>query len=262
MSVTASPPAGETTFDAPATARRLLRSVPTAALATVAVGMDGWPYASLAAVAVDHDGTPVLLLSELSDHTRNLRADGRASLLLDHTAGLANPLAGERLTLVGALAPVADARRDRLRRRFLARHPGARHYEGFADFAYWTMRIERAHLVGGFAKAAWLDARDVLTPLPTGYTLAEAETGIVDHMNGDHREALDVYANELARRPGHGWRMTGIDRDGLDLRRSGDTARVSFPAPVDDAAAAKEALIELVRDARAAARARADAGAC
>ena len=250
----------EAAFDAPTVARRLLRSVPTASLATLAAE-GGGPYASLVTLAVEHDGTPILLLSELSDHTRNLRADPRGSLLLDNTAGLANRMAGERLTLVGRLEPLAADRRERPRRRFLARHPGAVHYEGFTDFAYWTMRIERAHLVGGFAKAAWLAAGDVLTALPEGYTLADAEPDIVAHMNDDHREALDIYANEIARRPGYGWRLTGIDRDGLNLRRAGETARVPFPEPVDDAAAAKEALIALVRDARAAARARAEAAA-
>jgi hypothetical protein len=234
---------GETPADA---ARRLLRSVPMAALATAAG--DGWPYASLVAPAVGHDGTPVLLLSELSDHTRNLHADPRASLLLDNTAGLANRMAGERLTVTGRLAPTAD---EGLRRRYLARHPGATHYEGFGDFAYWSMKVERAHLVGGFADAHWLGAGDVLISLPEGYALAEAEAGILEHMNEDHREAIDVYANHLAHRGGHGWRMSGIDRDGIDLRRAGETARIPFPAPVDDAAAAKEALIALVTRARA-----------
>ena len=229
-----------------AAARRLLKSVPMASLATLTA--EGRPYASLVACAVGHDGTPVLLLSELSDHTRNLRADPRASLLLDNTAGLANRMAGERLTLMGHVAPVDDAT---LRRRYLARHPGAARYEGFADFAYWAMTVERCHLVGGFADAHWLDAAEVLLSLPDGYALAEAEPDILEHMNADHRDAIDVYANHLARRGGQGWRLTGIDRDGIDLRRAGETARVSFPRPVDDAAAAKEALIALVTRARA-----------
>jgi putative heme iron utilization protein len=159
-------------------------------------------------------------------------------------------MAGERLTLMGHVAPVEDAT---LRRRYLARHPGATRYEGFADFAYWAMTVERCHLVGGFADAHWLDAAEVLPSLPDGYALAEAEPDILEHMNGDHRDAIDVYANHLARRGGQGWRLTGIDRDGIDLRRGGETARVSFDAPVDDAAAAKEALIALVTRARAAA---------
>lgn len=247
------------TEDPAATARRVLRSVPMAALATLARDREGWPYASLVACAVGHDGTPVLLLSELSDHTRNLHADGRASLLFDNTVGIAERMAGERLTLMGRLAPVADDARPSLRARYLARHPGAARYEGFGDFAYWAMRVEQAHLVGGFARAFWLAGADLTAP--PAPALAEAEAGIVEHMNADHGDAVDVYANHLAGRGGRGWRMTGIDRDGVDLRRGGETARIAFDAPVDEPAAAREALIALVTRARSAAE-RGDEATC
>ena len=35
-------------------------------------------------------GKPLLLLSDLAEHSKNLRRDGRASLLFDGTAGLAS----------------------------------------------------------------------------------------------------------------------------------------------------------------------------
>ncbi|TVQ37432.1 MAG: DUF2470 domain-containing protein [Geminicoccaceae bacterium] len=231
-------------------AQRLLRSVPMASLATAAADQEGWPYASLVAMAVEHDGTPVLLLSRLSDHTKNLDHDPRASLLLDATAGIANRMAGERLTLMGHLAPASAALQGPARRRYLARHPAAAAYEGFADFAYYRMRVERAHLIGGFAKAYWLEAAGFLPALPKGYALVDAEASILEHMNDNHRDAVQLYANVLAKKPGQGWRLTGVDGWGLDLRRGADTARVPFPAPVHDAGGAKDALIGLVRQAR------------
>jgi len=250
------------TEDAAATARRVLRSVPMAALATLARDRGGWPYASLVACAVGQDGTPVLLLSELSDHTRNLHVDARASLLFDNTAGIAERMAGERLTLMGRLAPVGEEDRPALRARYLARHPGASRYEGFGDFAYWTMRVDEAHLIGGFARARWLAGDDVVGAPMASAALAEAEAGILEHMNTDHGDAIDVYANHLAGRGGQGWRLTGVDRDGIDLRRGGETARITFDAPVDDPTAAREALIALVTRARAAAAERGDEATC
>lgn len=236
--------------DPPAIARRILRALPMAALATRAAATDGWPYASLVALATGHDGMPVLLLSRLSDHTRNLDADDRASLLLDNTSGLANRMAGERLTLQGHVRPLDEEHREPLRRRYLARHPGAAAYEGFADFAYRGFTITRAHLIGGFAKAYWLDAREFMPRLPAGYALEAAEPGILAHMNDDHRDAIDHYARTLAGRAGDGWRMSGIDLEGIDLRRSGETARVGFDAPVHDAASARAALVALAERAR------------
>ena len=64
-------------------ARTVLRSRRSAALATAMATETGWPYASLVTVACDVDGSPILLLSGLSDHTRNLDRDPRASLLLE-----------------------------------------------------------------------------------------------------------------------------------------------------------------------------------
>ena len=44
--------------------------------------------------AFDTDGAPLLLLSRLAQHTKNLLADPRVSLLFDGAAGLDDPLAG------------------------------------------------------------------------------------------------------------------------------------------------------------------------
>src|SRR5207248_9962066 len=79
-------------------ARRLIRTRGHAALAT---SLAGRPYVSLVAAACDMNGSPLLLLSDLAQHTKNLLADPRVSLLVEDTAGLPDPLAGPRLTLLG-----------------------------------------------------------------------------------------------------------------------------------------------------------------
>ncbi len=72
-------------------ARRLIRGRDRAALAT---SLAGWPYASLVVTACDSDASPLLLLSDLAQHTRNLVADPRVSLLFEDTGEHADPLAG------------------------------------------------------------------------------------------------------------------------------------------------------------------------
>jgi hypothetical protein len=69
-------------------------------------------------------------------------------------------------------------------------------------------------------------------------------------MNRDHSEAVDLYANRLARRTGQGWRLTGIDPEGVDLRLGGSVERLDFRVPVRDAEGAREALVQLARQAR------------
>ena len=88
------------------TARHLMRGCATATLATL--GGSGWPYGSLVLVAADHDASPILLLSTLAEHTKNLLADSRVSLLFDGTAGLAEPLTGARVTVLGRATKTTD----------------------------------------------------------------------------------------------------------------------------------------------------------
>ena len=70
-------------------ARRLIRGRDHGALATL---LEGRPYVSLVAIACDHDAAPLLLLSDLAQHTKNLLADRRVSLLFEATAGHPDPL--------------------------------------------------------------------------------------------------------------------------------------------------------------------------
>ena len=232
-----------------ATARRLLRGADRAALATLLAGdATPAPYASLALVAVDHDLSPILLISRMAVHTRAIQADARVSLLLDGTAGLDHALTGARLSVMGR-AEVSPE--PRLRARYIARHPEAEMYAGFKDFDFYRVVVERAHLVSGFGKIDWIDAAELMLPEALDEKLVEHEAGIVRHMNEDHSDAITLYAGNLLQLPGGGWRMTGVDRDGVDLRAGGKVARLEFAEPVADANGARKALIALVQQARA-----------
>lgn len=136
--------------------RNLMRAQATAALGTA---MEGAPYVSLVLVAFDADGAPLLLLSRLAQHTRNLLADPRVSLLFDGTAGLDEPLTGPRLTVLGSAAPCSDAG---AMDRYLTRHPSAGAYAGFSDFDLYRVVIARGHLVAGFGKIRWIEAAEIL----------------------------------------------------------------------------------------------------
>ena len=228
--------------------RELIRGRDRAALASAlpgAGGDAGWPYVSLVLAAVDHDLAPILLLSDLADHSKAIATDGRVSLLFDGTAGFDQPLTGPRVSLLGRAAKSDD---ERLKRRFLAHHPDASLYAGFRDFHFYRVTPERAHLVGGFGKIRWLSVAELM-PKPL---VVEGEDGIVAHMNEDHADAVQLYAHKLLGLAGGGWKMTGIDAEGIDLRSGGQVARLAFDAPLAAAAEARKALISLVDKARAA----------
>ena len=238
-----------------AAARRLIRGCDHAALATT---MAGRPYVSLVACACGVDARPLLLLSDLAQHTKNLGADPLVSLLFAEKGEDPDPLAGPRLTLLGRAErcpdPFAAAR-------FAARHPASGAYANFADFHLYRVAIERGHLVAGFGRIAWIEG-DQLRFRGDASALAEAEAEILAHMNRDHQDAIALYAERLLGQAEGGWRLTGIDPEGMDLRRpmdaGGEIARLDFAAssqgPVLTPAAARRTLVALADAARSAAK--------
>jgi heme iron utilization protein len=234
--------------------RRLMRRQAHGALATSLPAEPGSrPYVSLVAVACDIDASPLLLLSDLAQHSRNIAADPCVSLLFDGDSRLAaDPLAEPRLSLTGEAVRSDD---KRVLARFVARHPSAAAYAGFGDFKLYRVTIGRGHLVAGFGRISWAEPEE-LRFAGDVRALAEAEDGIIAHMNTDHADAVALYATRLLHRAGAGWRMTGIDPEGIDLRGEIGTARLDFAdhalSTVRDAESARGALVALVAAARAA----------
>jgi putative heme iron utilization protein len=226
--------------------RRLVRAADRATLATRLVDGD-WPYASLVMSACAFDGSPLLLLSDLAEHGKNLARDPRASLLFDGTRGLDNPLTGLRATVVGRIAPVVA---PELMARYVRRHPDAEMYSGFKDFRLYRMVVERVHTVAGFGAIHWLAGAAMLYPADAAAELAAAEASVVAHMNDDHAEAVGLYASRLLGLREGGWRLTGVDPEGIDLRSGGMVARLDFAKPIGSPEDARRELVALVKQAR------------
>jgi heme oxygenase (biliverdin-IX-beta and delta-forming) len=238
-------------FDPKSVAKRLLRATRAGSLATLDRNT-GHPFASLVNVATASDGAPLILVSGLSTHTANLEKDGRASLLLAST-GKGDPLAHPRLTLIGTFTQLArsDPEEPHARRRFLARHPKSALYAGFADFTFWRLRAVSAHLNGGFARAADLEAAAVMTDVSGAQSLIEAEEEAVAHMNADHAEAIRLYATKLLGGQDGPWRLTGLDPDGLDLMLGDAALRLPFPERVTNPEQLRKMLADQAKEARA-----------
>jgi heme oxygenase (biliverdin-IX-beta and delta-forming) len=236
-----------TKVEVAASGRALVRRAFKGSLATLQGG-SGYPYASLITLATDPSGAPIFLISKLARHTANLAKDARASVLVDETSALADPLQGARLTLYGLAEPAAE---EGVRQRFLARHPEAAFYADFPDFGFWRLKVEGAHYIGGFGRIFDLDASELLLPLAGAETLLEAEPGIVTHMNEDHTDAIELYATALDDAGPGSWRMTGIDPEGFDLVLDGQARRILFAQPVATPAEARTELARLATEARA-----------
>ena len=227
------------------------------ALATLSRKLPGHPFASVMPYALDAHGQPLLLISAMAMHTQNLQADPRASLLVTQPVAEArepgDPLAAARLTLMGEACVVSGGEVVPAREAYLARHARAAYWVDFDDFSFWRLDVRDVYFVGGFAAMDWVTAAAYRQARPD--PLADAATGILDHMNRDHADALIAYARHFAGEAADEATMTAVDRLGFRLRiRSGERlhgARIAFPREVSTAADSRTVLIEMLAQARA-----------
>jgi putative heme iron utilization protein len=149
------------------------------------------------------------------------------------------------------MGEVRPATSPNARLRFLGRHPSAREYVDFADFAFHTLAVESAHFIGGFGRIVPIARDDVLIPCESSQALIAAEPEILAHMNNDHADAISLYATVLARQPPGPWRMAGVDPAGMDLVHCTKSVRLDFPDAVHTPLDARRALATLAKQARA-----------
>ena len=142
-------------------ARDLVARAKTATLSTLSTREDGttYPFGSLVASATDTRGRPLLLLSSHAEHTKNLLAIPRVSLLFaDHAAS--DPLASARVTLLGEVKRVEPTELQLVRGAYLARHPEAAMYVDFEDFGFYRLDVREIRMVAGFGRMGWIDVAD------------------------------------------------------------------------------------------------------
>ena len=215
-------------------ARKLLRAARSASLAT---SLAGQPFASLVTPATAPDLAVLLLLSDLSEHTRHLRAEPRCSLLVTGAADTANPQTAPRATITGLAERIDDTG---LKARYLAIHPYAALYADFADFGLWRTRPMGGLFVGGFARAARLRMADLTPDEAAVSAIADAAADIIAHCNKDHPDAMA----RIAGREG-AWRMVAVDVDGCDLAQGEEVRRIAWSAPADNPHTIRAELIHL-----------------
>lgn len=223
---------------------RFLRSTRHGVLATHSARLTGYPFGSVAPFVLDHDGCPIILISTLAEHTRNIAADPRVSLLAFAPAD--DLQAAARLTLIGD-AELADKHDALLRARYLRYLPQAEQYFDTHDFLFHRIRINQARFIGGFGKIAWIAAAELRPP---ANQLAGQEAAILDHMNADHADNLREFCRHLHGVDPGDATMIGIDSYGFDINADGAVLRCDFANPITDAQGARAALVGMLKALR------------
>ncbi len=229
-------------------AKTLLREARFAALASL-TPETGHPIASRVSLANEIDGTPLILVSDLSSHTPALKADARSSLLIGEPAK-GDPLAHARMTITCFSEFLDRSSEDYIyaRTRFLNRHPKAALYVDFGDFHFFRLKVATISLNAGFGKAYKLEKEDLIIyeHLPLA-EFKKTEESVLEHMNEDHQQAIQHYAECFCKKQEKGWQLSGLDPEGLDLMKGDEITRLWFDKPLESVDEIRQKLISLAR---------------
>jgi hypothetical protein len=235
-------------------ALQFLRTTRSGLLSTFSVRFTGYPFGSVAPFVLDHSGQPIILISTIAEHTQNIIANPKVSLLV--FAGNEDLQANARLTIIGEAKKINKDDAD-LRARYLRYLPQAAGYFDMHDFNFYRIEITQTRYIAGFGKMGWIEGDTTFTAkLAENSQLAAQETSIIEHMNADHVHSLIAYSKHFHNVSATHAEMLGIDSDGFDAKVTNSdgetqTLRFNFEQPIQDAQSARAALVNMSKAAKA-----------
>ena len=118
---------------------------------------DKKPYVSAVGFLYEVDaktkfGSVLLLLSDLAQHTKNIKIHPQVSLLaLEKGNGPVHER--RRLTIEGPIELSPKEKFPEVKNKYLRAFPKSEIFFTLADFRFWEISIEKLHWYGGFGKA-------------------------------------------------------------------------------------------------------------
>lgn len=197
-------------------ARQLLRAHRYGTLCTLSKKFEGHPFGSITPYLTDHDGSLVILISDLAEHTKNIKADPRVSLIT-HNQGSPHIQTQGRVTVLGNAHHLPD--REKAGERYLRYFPEAHTYFAMHDFQFYRIVPQAIRYIGGFGNIHWVHADRYALP---DYPLMTEEHALLEKLNAGRSPKLG--------------QIIGMDCDGYDVRIGEQLKRVEAPAPLLNAA--------------------------
>ncbi len=226
-------------------ARQLLLEEYRGVLSTHSRSMPGFPFGSAVPYCLNANGWPLLLISRIAQHTRNLQADNKCSLLVGERAAEDVQAAG-RLTLLAEARQLVDPPVvEAAARRYYRYFPEADDYHRVHDFDFWVLQPVRWRYIGGFGAIHWLDEVALANPFAAGD--GAQEQGMVAHMNDDHAAAIAHYVEQAGLPASPRAQLAGIDSEGFHLRIGLALHWLPFAEICETPLAVRQALVAMAR---------------
>ena len=229
--------------------RGFLRARRYGVLATMSLELPGHPFGSITPYVVTHEGRVILLVSAIAQHTKNMIADPKVSILVaDETSD--DKQAAGRVTVVGQARRVGDDAVEAVGARYLRGFPSHRDYDQAHDFHYVEIDPVRIRFIGGFGEIHWIERDEWILKAP-GW--AADEHGIIEHVNSDHQGALEAMCRRFLDLDGSDASMINLDAEGFHVKTSIGVHYIPFETSCDTSQEVRTEMVRLAHEARTAA---------
>ena len=223
------------------------RSDKIAILSTISKKYEGYPFGSFVTYVSGWDRTIFLYLSDLADHTKNLKKNHKSCITILKKNESGDVQNSARLTLIGDLKKVPLKIYEACKDRFHNFFPESSVYEQMHDFNFYQISITQSRWIGGFGKISWLDPKNWKNVSVDWF---DGEKNMINHMNEDHSNTI-----QSALHAEHGIKdkeavMIGLSIDGYYIRSKGNIFFINFDYPVCTSKEYRNVLIELSKKYR------------
>jgi putative heme iron utilization protein len=203
-------------------ARCLLRAHRYGALSTLSQKFDGFPFGSITPYLVDHDGSLIILISTLAEHTKNIQADARVSLICHNQRDPHIQTQG-RVTVLGHATRIDD--KAQAGARYLRYFPEAQTYFDMHDFYFYRIQPHAIRYIGGFGRIHWVQMPNYA--VPDAQEFAQQEDVKLAELNRQPDVLISLLQSHYHFEPNHPFAI-GCDCDGMDIRSDGQVWRVDM----------------------------------
>jgi len=222
-----------------ALARSLLAGSFRAVLSTTSIKLEGYPFGSLVPYCLDGSNRNLLLLSHLSEHTRNLEADPRCASTLTEL-GRCDIQQLARLTGMADATRMIGQAKVEAAQRYLRYFPSGRPYFERLNFHFYRLQPRRFYLVGGFGAARWFGTSRILQESPL---TSEQEVKLIEELNQDLSLVQRIAVGSEIPDSNTAMSVAGVDGTGIDLLQEDRLFRCSLPGPLSSVEQIRESLL-------------------
>jgi putative heme iron utilization protein len=226
-------------------AKNLVRQQHSGVLSTHSQAVEGYPFGSIVPYYMTAQGNLVIYISQIAQHTRNIKSDHKVSLtVFDDLAD--DSQASGRVTLLGDAQLITD---EEIANQYFALFEQAEGYQKTHDFTFYQINIQRVRYIGGFGKIHWISQDDWGLDTPDWQHIS---CGIVEHMNEDHQDAMQLILKHKYYIDAEQVTMISAFCEGVHLCADSNIYYLPFDSLCITSMLVREQLVKATHEARAA----------